>query len=237
MSEENTQTEASAQNSKSDISPEEYTKAVERARSLEAESVHYKKELERFKNIDPDEHFALKDAVKQAEREQAKDPKEQEDIIRRQLSEEYAEKIQALESELGQQRKTNHELQVVDKALDKVADRFNSDTLPFIKGIIRESVDIDEQGNFLIKDAQGNQRLNGSAKPMTLDEFGQELAEKYPSMAKAQTAAGGKQAGQKVSGNGQSSTLPSGFDSWSKDQKTDWFRANPDFKPSGIRLG
>lgn len=233
MTDENTQDSTPAQET---VSKADLDRVLSLKQSADAEIADLKAQMKRYENIDPDEFHAMKDSIKQFERDAAKNPEEREEVIKQQLSEQFADKISGLESQASQLAKENHELKVVDKALEAIADRFNADTLPFIKSLIRESVDVNESGEFLVKDGQGKARLNGSAKQMTLAEYADELTEKYPSMAKSQTTAGGKQPGQKVSGNGKSSALPSGFNSWSQEQKQQWFTDNPEFKPDGFRL-
>jgi hypothetical protein len=221
--------------------------AEERARNFEAKLTDLEKKFDRVKDINPDDVAGMRASLQEYERKAAegKSPEELERVIKDQLEGNYNDRLQAqaarieeLEGLNGSLKGSLKELSVVDKAMGEIGGMFNDDCHVFIKQCVRDAVDVNEQGDFIIKDDSGNPRFNAAGKPMTLSDYAQELIGKHSSMAKPQVKDGGKQPGQKMgaSSSGTPVSLPAGFDSYSQQEKQDWFAANPEFKPARFRL-
>lgn len=187
--------------------------AKERAKNekLFGELTTVKKEFERFtamyKDIDPDEFKGLKSKLEEAERRAAeKDPAKMEELVEKKLNKhrsDWEAKEKTLTSRLQQLEEENYSLTVTDKVMTEIGGMFNSDASKFIKMEIKARCAKDEDGNIIVKDAQGDVVYKGS-RPMTPKEFGELLAEEYPSLAKPTGSAGGKDAtpGQKTGNRG-----------------------------------
>ncbi len=180
--------------------------AVERAQRFEGEIAEMKKKLTAFDGVDVEGLKADSVALRDIKRENAAGNKEQvNELIDAEVSKfktEAATTITGLQDELKGARSKNRELEVVDRAMSKIAGKFNEDMHSFIKNKISESVDVDDNGQFIIKDKEGRQRNTADYKPLSLEDFASELSSAYPSAARPEQATGGKQAGQKFSSNG-----------------------------------
>lgn len=209
MSEEqNTQSEDSKAEA---IDPAKYQEALERARRFEAQAVDREKQLERYRNIDPDEYHALKDSVFQYQKKEATtDPAKIDELVQskaQELEEAYKQQftekdstIQTLEGELK-------ELRVVDRAMSKATSIFNDDALPLIKEEIRKHCDFVD-GEIVIREGEKLARSKSNpSENMGVEEFLTSLAEKYPSCARPKGVTGTRRPGEQVSGNFDSSTI------------------------------
>jgi hypothetical protein len=178
-----------------------------RAKRFEGMVKDLEVKLESFRGIDPQEVKALKEELDIVKRERAeKSPddlkkwqSEKEQEIRRGIQKDLDE----MKAALGKVRGENHELKVVEKAVEQIGAKFNDDTLPFIKQYIRQSVDREGE-DFIIKDETGNVRYSRSnpAAKMSIAEFAEEIASKHPSMARPETRGGTGTGGTKSSGTG-----------------------------------
>lgn len=186
--------------------------AKEKAKNdkLFGELTTVKKDFEKFtaiyKDIDPDEWKSLRGKLEEAERKAAeKDPAKMEELVEKKLNKhrsEWETKEKTLTEKLAKLEEENYSLTVTDKVMTEIGGMFNSDASKFIKMEIKARCAKDEDGNIVVKDAQGDVVYKGS-RPMTPKEFGELLADEYPSLAKATGSAGGKDAtpGQKTGGN------------------------------------
>jgi exonuclease VII large subunit len=194
------------------ISQEEYNKAVERAQRFEAQLVDLQKKLEPFEKIDLEKLKAHSEELDILKRKQAgKSPeeldawkKEQRDAINKELRTEVQKELDGLRTEKETLSSRVTELEVVDKAMNELAPRFNEDVHPFIKDIVRQRVKKAEDGSLLVHNERGEPAYspNDPNKPMSLGGLADELATKHPSFAKAEVVAGGRNnAGQQRNGN------------------------------------
>lgn len=149
----------------------------------------------RYRDIDPDEYRALKQRLEEKEREAAEnDPKKLEELFQRKITklrEEYETEKVSLKEQLEALAMTNKTLAVTDKVMSEIAGLFNQDALRWIKREVEESCDLGDDGSIVIKDDSGDVLYKG-ARPMTPKEYGELLAEKYPSLAKASGVGGAK---------------------------------------------
>ena len=180
----------------------------ERAKRFEALATDYEKKLSRYKGVDLDRLKADSEALAQKIRDEAAQSKDPADL--KKWQEAQSAKIRSeVQRELDDLRDTNkklagvnHELTVVDKAMERIGGRFNDDMHPFIKGYIRQQVERDDKGELYIKGEDGEARYSPSkpANRLSLDEWAEELAQKHPSAAKATVPRGSGKGGEKING-------------------------------------
>lgn len=190
------------------ISLAEYNKAQEKVRNLGGKLTDLEKKLEEFSGIDLVGLKADREALRNLEKERAQGSGKQEDLDaliaarEKAVRDELQPNLEKYENDLKSANSKIRELTIVDKGFSKISSQFNDDTHDFIKDLVRKNVDLDEEGNFIVKDKDGKVRYSqGSAnKPMSLDEYGAELAQKHPSFAKPTTTSGGRQNGTQTSG-------------------------------------
>jgi hypothetical protein len=207
MTTDNSQGNGDTETNEEPVSAADFKKERDKNQKLFAELTDIKKKYETFANtykeIDPDEYKGLKAKNEELERKAAeKDPAKMEEHIEKKLNKhrsEWEQKEKTLTERLAQLEKENYSLAVTDKVMTEIGGMFNSDTHKFIKGEIASRCVKEDDGTIVVKDAQGDTVYKG-ARPMTVKEFGELLAEEFPSMAKATGTPGGKDAtpGQKT---------------------------------------
>lgn len=187
------------QDDNNSTSDADVTKLLEKNQRLQGQLTDIEKKYNRFssmyKDIDPDEYRSMKERLEEAEKKSAdNNPEELEKIFQRKMDSLRAQAEQdkqSLQEELLNLKKINKTLAVTDRVMSEVSGLFNQDAVKFIKREVEESCDLDEDGNIVVKDENGDILYKG-ARPMTPKEYGDLLVEKYPSLAKA-TGVGGTQ--------------------------------------------
>lgn len=212
MATENGQGNGAAATSEETVAAADFNKEREKNQKLFGELTTVKKEFEKFtsmyKDIDPDEYKGLKAKLEEAERKAAeKDPVKMEELVEKKLNKHRAEwetKEKTLTERLQQLEKENYDYAVTDKVMTEIGGMFNTDMHKFIKIEIKARAVKDDDGTVVFKDAQGDVIYKGS-RPMNAKEFGELLAEEFPTMAKATGTSGGKDAtqGQKTRSGGK----------------------------------
>jgi hypothetical protein len=168
----------------------------------QAKATDYEK---RFEGIDPDKAKADSQALKDLMKQQAQsgDKKDVEKLLERVRQEEtdrFSGALSSAEKERDEARAHLKHLQVTKTALSKAAALFHEDALEFIESKVTKSCDF-EDGDIVVKDDSGKARDGKDPrKKMSVDEFLEELAEKYPSLAKPIGSGGAKPAGVKTTG-------------------------------------
>lgn len=192
------------------VSVEEFNKLRERAQNFEARVVDFEK---RYKNIDPEEHKALKEEIGLLRRETVGgDPKKIEEFLtkeRAELEKRFSGKLTETETALQEATKRLKRAEVVNPAMITAAKFFNDDALPLLQPIIEGSLDM-EDGKIVVK--QDGKIVPSTKNPrlaaMPVEEFLESLIEKHPSLAKPTIGAGGKDSASKrtpsVMGEGKS---------------------------------
>lgn len=198
------------------INPEDFNKLKEKNQRLQGQYVDLEKKWKDFtsmyKDIDPDEYRMLKGRLEEAEKKAAeKDPAKMEELFERKLKklrDEFEGEKTTLASQLETLKKQNKTLAVTDKVMGEISALFNQDALRFIKREVEESCDLDDDGTIIIRDESGDILYKGS-KPLTIKEYGELLAEKYPSLARFQGTTGSKDLtpGQRAPG-GRTNKVP-----------------------------
>lgn len=176
----------------------ELSQRDERAKRFESQLADLEKKHAKFKDVDLDRLRADSSALAELQRQRAAaNPddlktwrEEQKVSLRRELQTE----LEGLTAENKRLSTQNRELLIVDKAMAEIGPKFNEDGHVFIKQYIRESIDRDEAGNFVVKDNRGESRYSTKkpAEKLSLVEWAEELASKHPSIAKSTTVAGSK---------------------------------------------
>lgn len=187
------------------ITKADYDKAVERAQKFEAKVADFEK---RFSGVDPEAFKAYREEVEILRRESVKgDPKKLEEYeakIKTELDKRYSGKLGEYESENSKLKQELKNERVISKAVTAAAGRFNSDANDWITHLAQTSLDY-EEGKIVVRGEDGKPRPSkvNPRDNMGLEEWLDEVAEKYPSFAKPTGKGGAKEAGQK-SGAGSS---------------------------------
>lgn len=176
----------------------ELEKLRERAQRFEAQAVDAQKKLERYSGIDPDEVAALRAANEDFQRKAAlADPdklKQWEQTTEQRIAKEYGTKLTELEQAnqtLAAQLKTH---QITTPVMQECVKHFNEDSASLIAERAAASCDVLE-GELVVLGADGKPRINPDDPRkgyMSLEQYMRELAEQYPSCARAQTKPGTK---------------------------------------------
>jgi hypothetical protein len=151
-----------------------------------------------YKDIDPDEARALKAKLEETERKSAeKDPAKMEEMFNRKFQKVQTELQSALEAAQKERdaiKAENKTLRVTDKVMAEIAGMFNEDAIKFIKREVEQFCDLDDDGStIIVKDEDGNVQFR-NGKYVGIKDFGEMLADKYPSLAKRQGIGGAKDA-------------------------------------------
>lgn len=197
------------------VSIEEFTKLRDQNQRLKGQLTDVEKKYNQFtsiyKDIDPDEAKQLKSKLEEAERKAAeKDPAKLEELFERKMNKfrsEVETERTGLTQKLAAYEKEVKTLKVTDKVMSEISSLFNQDAIKFIKREVEDYCDLDEDGCIVVKDENG-EPLFRNGKYLGVKDFGEMLAEKYPSLAKAQGAGGTKDAtpGQKTAGRNLNKT-------------------------------
>lgn len=216
----------------------DYQKLYESERS---HAQHFKSEVESAKSAAKaaqDEANRLKaenDSFKNSAA--AGDPKKLEERIKQieaeteeKAGKRYGGKIGELETKLSESQKIIQRYQVVNPAL-QIADKiFVPEAKEFVQKAIEENCEI-QDGKIVVKGKDGKP-LPSTKDPrvlMTVEEFLQEYAAKYPMFAQSQVRNGTMNgSGEKAGSSSNNAALPSGFDTWSYDAQKDFFAKNPE---------
>lgn len=182
---------------------QQYQDADTRAKRFEGQIVDMETKLKVFDGIDLEKLKAHSEELDILKKEKATNSPEDIDKYvankEAEVTSRFESTIADLQGKVDGLSGENRELKVVDKAMSALSGHFNDDCHTFVKEIIRKSVHKDA-GDFVVKDDEGNVRYSKSnpTKKMDLEEYANEIAEQYPSMAKAKVPAGGKVPGDRV---------------------------------------
>ena len=187
-------------------------KQTERSRKFEGEIATLTKTYEPYAKVDIEALKAAKEELQLIKEQNATNKggddltqfkTEYETIVRGK----YQGTIDELKEENATLKKDNREHNIVDKAMSEIGGLFNEDMHPFVKQYIRQAVDKDDNGNFIVKDDKGDLRYDplNPAQPFSLGGWAAELTGQHPSMAKANVTSGSMKGGTKT--NGRSYTI------------------------------
>lgn len=186
------------------VSKADYDKAIERARRFEGQVTDLQKTVERFSGIDPDDYKETKRLFEEMRtKNSGGDPKQIEAIVESRVAEirkQIQKDIDALSQERDKYKSQNKELTVVGKVLELAAPKASGDALPLIERLVRESCDLDADGNIYAKGPDGKPLYahGSTTKLMGAEDFVSHIFEKHPSLAKSEARGGTMQPGQKT---------------------------------------
>lgn len=189
---------------------------VEHAKELmqkwQAKATDYERQLEQYKHIDPDEYKALKNEIQILRRESAKDdPKKIEEVIakeksaiEKELQGRYNKKFEEFEKELTDSKRELARLRVVNPAMLKAAERFNSSELSLIQLLVEKDLTY-SNGQIIVlgDDGKAKPSVKDPRQQMDIDEYLDLLADKYPGCAKAKSKGGSREGGLAESAQGR----------------------------------
>jgi hypothetical protein len=177
----------------------------------QAKATNLEKKLEAYKTIDPEEYKNLKEEVTILRRENAEgDPKKIDEVITKERTEienkfrkQYGDSIEALKKEKQEISSELDRLRVVNPAMLKAADVFNSTELSLIQMLIEKDLAF-KDGQIIVKDEKGEPKLSPTnpRQLMSIDEYMEGLTAKYPGCAKPRGTAGSREAGTTRSAQG-----------------------------------
>lgn len=183
-----------------DIEIERGHAQAEKELRLEAE-----KRLKAFEGIDPADYAKTK-----AERDELKNKAaagSEEAVTARVKEAVEAERVR-LEKALADERQAKDALakdlkteRATKAILQKASGAFGSDTLELLTPIFDRDSDY-EDGQVIFKDAKGNKRYSpkDATKPLSVEEYVEEMRNKYPTAATATAGIGGKTDAKKING-------------------------------------
>jgi hypothetical protein len=195
---------------------------------LEAE-----KKLKAFEGIDPEDYKKTKTELEEVRKKKALASPEEleawkgetEASIRKQVQKDLDE-AKAKADKFAQQ---NKELTVTDRVFAAVAPAVMPDMADFIKSQIRAHGDMNEKGELVFKDANGQPMYapGSTTQLMNTDQFAQHLRGKFPSSFAAQDKGGVKQPGEKVAAGYTGKVLSRDEIKALPDKGKEYFRQNP----------
>lgn len=169
-----------------------------------AKATDLEKQLERFKNVDVEEYRAIKEEVSSLRKENAgADPKKIEEVIAKEraalekdFNNRFGKKYEELESGLKSRDAELSKLRVINPAMLKAAEHFNSTELTLIQMLVEKDLTYSE-GSILVKGTDGKPKssIKDPRNVMGLDEYFETLATQYPGCAKAKSVGGSKTSG------------------------------------------
>ena len=202
------------------VENEELQRERTKSQKLFAELTDIKKRHEQFasmyKDIDPDEARALKAKLEETERKSAeKDPAKLEEMFNKKIQKMQSElqsQLEAATKERDKIKAENKTLRVTDKVMAEISSLFNEDAIKFVKREVEQFCDLDDDGStIIVKDEDGNVQFR-NGKYLGIKDFGEMLAEKFPSLARSRGVGGAKDAtpGTKRQG-GPSGRIPESY--------------------------
>jgi len=214
----------------------EYDKAVERSQRFEGMATDYEK---RYKNVDIDALKAKAEKADLLERELATaDPKRVDALITNKEQEirgMFQKEIETRDERIARIEAENKELKVVDKIAAIAVERgFIPESLEHVKRDIRENVDLDSEGNFIVKDKDGK-ALFSKEKPtekMSVDEYLRSYGNKNPFFLKNPSPGGTRsnEGETNTRGSNGAVSIPGDWEQKSQRDRELWIGQSPEHR-------
>jgi len=192
------------------VTKAEYEALQEKFRKEQAKAVDYER---RFKGVDLDALKAAKEERDILARQSASgDP----DKVKAEIDKAVSETRKQLQKELEENENTlkaikaeNKELKVVDRVFAEAASKFIDKSHVDLKRVIRESGDLDDNGNIVFRDDKGEKLYSKKkpSEPMGVAEFIEGLLDEKPHWAVDFSVSGAKQTGEKRTGGAKITSL------------------------------
>lgn len=174
------------------VSKAEYEKAVERARNFEGKLT----DLEhRFSGIDPEKVKNMQAELEQLKKSKATNDPDYLETYKAEIDErykgEYGSRIETLENELNTARSDLKQLRVIDAAKSMMADEFLPEAGKYLSAQLQKDLDW-QDGSIVVLGEDGKPRLSPKtpSKPMTLEEYIDELKSSNPVLVKSNAKSG-----------------------------------------------
>lgn len=225
------------------VAVEDFNKEVEKRQRTEAELIDAKKKLDSFKDIDPVEHKANKEALERLEKEKISgDPAKLEEWQRtkeEELNKRYGKKYDELEGQNKDLRSEISGLKVTSPAMQKAASLFVKEEQDTVRIYVERDLYLLE-GKICVRGADGKPlaSIKNPREDMGLDEYLEQLAEKHPTWALPTQKGGAKQGGRQEPGNGGGDDrLPGNWSQMSQGERTKWFGEHPEARKRFLATG
>jgi len=187
----------------------------------------------KFNGIDPEEVSRLRAKVKEATKASVgSDPKKLEEFeatLKAEYDKTYGAELDHLRGLTTTQTQEIKELRLTSTVIDRAAQVFKKDMLPLIKREVLAACDFrDGKVVILGDDKKGDPRKSprNPRADMTIDEFIEELSDRYPSAVESKNLKGGMNGSDKRSSVPQE--IPLNFNSWSRAQQVEFMTKNPE---------
>lgn len=190
---------------------------IERER---AHAQHFKTQLDEvktrlkvFEGIDPEEVQRLRSEVDSFKKKGAVGDEKAIDALIAEKESEIRRSVQKQLDELTSQRDTTarqlKELRVVDRAIAECGSKFVPQAHDDFRRLVRETCDLSDDGQVVIRDANGKVRMSPKniTAPLSLVEYAEEVATEKPHWAASNFKGGAHHPAEKVKTNGGAPAL------------------------------
>lgn len=203
------------------VSKAEFDRLTTKYHNSEAKLVDLEKKVEAFTKLgDPDEIKGKLEDYEIVKRKKAESSpedleawqKDKEAEIEKNLEKRFNTKFDELTNKIATSETELNKLRIVNPTMLEAAKLFNTDALPLIQTLVERECAF-QDGQIVVKGADGKPEYSAK-NPKELKgtvEYLEGLAQRYPSCAKAQGSAGGREGGQKMDSNGSGKMTPSQF--------------------------
>jgi hypothetical protein len=159
------------------------------------------KELDKLKDIDPDEYRKLKTQAEKTEEERAMKAGEFENL-KKQLIEAHAKEKQAYEAKLATLHKSLEENVLIATATQAIA--AEKGVAALLMPHVRSRTKLDDNGQAVVIDESGNVRVDAQGKPLPITALIAEMKSDVQTFGRAFEPSGASGAGSQSSNNNQS---------------------------------
>lgn len=183
------------------------------------------KELDKLKDIDPDEYKKLKTQAEKAEEERAMKAGEFENL-KKQLIEAHTKEKQALEAKLATLHKSLEENVLIATATQAIA--AEKGVAALLMPHVRSRTKLDENGQAVVIDESGNVRVDAQGKPLPITALIAEMKSDVQTFGRAFEPSGASGSGSQGSNNhsGQQKTMTrADFDAKSQAERAEFAKA------------
>lgn len=200
---------------------------------LYGELVHVKKQLESYAKLgNPDDLRGKLEDYDGLRKTTAKTPEEINKLLADKEGEferRYSGKYTELEKRAAEAEAKIQKYEVVVPTMHKAAQLFRAEELELVNILVERDL-ASQDGKIIVKDKDGKPQVSNKdpRQFMSVDEYLETLAAKYPGIVKPKTIGTGKSEGETSTATGtDGSAIPADFISWPKEKQSAWFTANP----------
>lgn len=180
------------------------------------------KELDKLKDIDPDEYKKLKTQAEKTEEERAMKAGEFENL-KKQLIEAHTKEKQALEAKLATLHKSLEENVLIATATQAIA--AEKGVAALLMPHVRSRTKLDDNGQAVVIDESGNVRVDAQGKPLPITALIAEMKSDVQTFGRAFEPSGASGAGSQGGSGGGSTQHKSILDCKTDDEKVAYLKA------------